>query len=177
MSRRISLASVVGGACERHERRLGLLGSLDTGRCSDMLESPENAENARVFDLSARWWMRPRRRRTGMQRTHLAGPSGIRTASDQFPSGAREVAYDSSRPLSRLLPIPRSEASGAKSFAVSRVAESVHCSRRSIFERLLLCNAPWIRAESGHGTSLANRITQMVPRMVTEPLKREGARR
>lgn len=177
MSRRTNLASVVGGARGRHEGRLGLLGSLDTGRCSDMLESPENAETARVFGLSARWWMRPRRRRTGMQRTHLAGPRGIRTASDQFPSGAREVAYDTSRLLRRLLSIPRSEAPGTKSFAVSRVRESVHGSRRSSFERRLLCNAPWIRAEPGHGTSLANRITQMVPRMVTEPLKREGARR
>ena len=142
-----------------------------------MLEQPENAESNRVFGPSARWWMRPRRLRIGVQRTHLAGPSGFWTASDQLPSGLREASCRLSRPLERPLPDPRLEESAARNFAVSRVAESVHGPRGSHLERQLLCDKPLIGARSGGGTSLATRIRQMVPRTVLEPLNREGARR
>ena len=173
MNLRSVVRPVSGRACGQRE----LACSLDTSRCSDMLESPENAETTTVFGLSARWWMRPRRRRTGMQRTHLAAPSGIRTASDQLSSGRRDVAWASTRLLAQLLSSPRTGASTAENFAVSLLGVSVHGSRQANLERLLLCDAPLIRAGSTDGTSLAARITQMVPRMVTEPLNREGARR
>ena len=176
-NRRSAVQPVIEGTCRRCGEGRGHLDSLDTGSCSDMFNRPENAENTRVFGLSARWWMRPRRRRTGMQRTHLAGPSGIRTVSDQLPSRPREAAWASSHPLDRLLPSPHTEELAARDFAVSRVAESLHGPRKSHLERLPLCDNPLVRAGSGDGTSLAPRITQMVPRIGMEPLNREGARR
>ena len=176
-NRRGAVQRVTEGACRRRGERRAYLDSLDTGRCSDMLDRPENAENTRVFGLLARWWMRPRRRRTGMQRTHLAGPSGIQTASDQLPFGPRAAAWASLHPLDRLLPSPCMEELAARNFAVSRVAESVHGPRKSHLERLPLCDNPLISAGYGDGTSLAARITQMVPRIGMEPLNREGARR
>lgn len=176
-NRRGAVQPVTEAACRRRREGRGHLGSLDTGRCSDMFNRPENAENTRVFGLSARWWMQPRRRRSGMQRTHLAGPSGIRTVSDPLPSWPREAAWASSHPFVRLLPSPRMEELAARNFAVSRVAESVDGPRKPHLECLPLCDNPLFRAGSGDGTSLAPRITQMVPRIGMEPLNREGARR
>ena len=173
-----SAGQVVGKGARRWRRRArGHWGSLDTDRCSDMLEQPENAETNRVFVPSASWWMRPRRLRTRVQRTHLVGPSGIRTASDQLARGPRETLRRPSRPLARRLPNARLDESKARNFAVSRAAPSVPSPRSSRLERQLLCDNPLIGAGSGGGTSLAHRITQMVPRTGMEPLNREGARR
>jgi hypothetical protein len=97
--------------------------------------------------------------------------------SDLFPSGPREAARASSHPTDRMLPSLHMEELAARNFAVSRVAESARGSCKSHLERLRLSDNPLIRAGSGDGTSLADQITQMVPRIVREPLNREGARR
>lgn len=164
----------------RHNRLaecLGHLGSLDTDRCSDMFKSPEKAENNRDFGLSTRWWMRPRKRRPGMQRTQLADPSGIRTASDPLFSGSHQGALEASCSRDRRRLHERLDESAAANFAMSGTAESFRGPRESDLEQLLRRDKPRSEACSSDGTSLADLITQMVPRLGMGPLNREGARR
>jgi hypothetical protein len=156
---------------------LGHLGSLDTDRCSDMLNSPEKAENNRDFGLSTRWWMRPRKRRPGMQRTHLADPSGIWTLSDPLFSGSHQGALEASGLRDRRRLQGRLDESAARNFATSGTAESFCGPRESDPKQRLRRENPRSEACSSDGTSLADLITQMVPRLGMGPLNREGARR
>ena len=154
--------------------RLSQLGSLDTDSCFDMLKSPEKPESTRDFGLSTRWWMRPLRRRPGMQRTHVADPSGIRTGCGLLFSGSSQVALDdaaSSRARRHM------EESAPRNVATAGTAESSRGPRQPDLEQPLRRATLRSGVFRSDGTSLANLITQMVPRLEMGPLNREGARR
>jgi hypothetical protein len=148
-------------------------GSLDTDKCSDMLEPPEKPESTRDFGLSTRWWMRPRRRRPGMQRTHVADPSGIRSACALWFSGPKPRALGASC----LSDWRRSDESAERDFATTGTAKSVHGLRGSDLEQLLQFDDPRNEARPSDGMSLADLTVQMGPRHEAGPLNREGARR
>ena len=171
------MRALTEGHYERLVECLGHLGSLDTDRYSDMFKFPEKAESNRDFGLSTRWWMRPRKRRPGMQRTHLADPSGIWTVSGLLFSGSHSGALEASCPRDQRPLHERLDESAAGNFARSGTAESFLGPRRSDPEPLLRSDNPRSEACSSDGTSLANLITQMVPRLGMGPLNREGARR
>jgi len=149
------------------------LGSLDTDRCSDMLVRPEKPESARDFGFSTRWWMRPRRRRPGMQRTHVADPSGIRSACGSLFSDSHQGALEGSCLRDRR----HLDGSAAGNFATRCTAESLRGPCELDLEQLRQLDNPRSEARPSDGTRLADLITQMVPRLGMEPLNREGARR
>ena len=155
----------------------GHLGSLDTDGCSDMFELPEKAETNKDFGLSTRWWMRPRKRRPGMQRTHSADPRGIWTASDPLFSGSHQAASRASGSGARPRLEERIDESAAETFAAAGSAESSRGPRPSDLAQLHRRDDPRSETCSGDGTSLADLVTQMVPRLGMGPLNREGARR
>jgi hypothetical protein len=161
---------------QRAERREHV-GSLDTGRCSDMFNRPEKAENTRVFCPSARRWMRPRRCLTGMQRTHSTDPDAVWTASDQLPS--RPLPLRSKLHCYRDRVAARTSGGAAARWnrAVSRASGPIDRPNRDRFERAPLHRLSLIEAQSGDGMGLADRITQLVPRFGVEPQNAEGARR
>jgi hypothetical protein len=165
------------GQYDRLAECLGRLDSLDTDGCSDMFKFPEKAESNRDFGPSTRWWMRPRKRRLGMKRTHLADPSGTWTASDPRFSGSHPGGLEAScaRDWRRLH--ERLDGSAAGNFATSGTAASFRGPRQSDLEQLLRRDKSRNEACSSDGTSLADLITQMVPRLGMGPLNREGARR
>lgn len=152
-------------------------GSLDTSRCSDMLKLPEKAESARDFGLSTRWWMQPRRRRLGMQRTHLADPSGIRIAFDPVLPGSLGARQQLSCARDQRLLDDGLGKSAARNSIESGNPESACGQRKPYREYLQRRDEPGDEACSGDGMSLADLITQMVPRLEVGPLNREGARR
>jgi len=177
MNRGGVVRALTEGKYERLVECLGRLDSLDTDRCSDMFKFPEKAESNRDFGLSTRWWMRPRKRRFGMQRTHLADPSGIWTASAPLFSGSHQGALEASCPRDWRRLHERLDESAAGNFATSGTAASFRGRRKSDLEQLLRRDKPRNEACSSDGTSLANLIPQMVPRLGMGPLNREGARR
>ena len=173
MNRGGAVRALTEGQYKQPAESLVHLGSLDTDRCSDMLKRPEKPESARDFGISTRWWMRPRRRRPGMQRTHVADPSGIRTACGLLFSGSHQAAPDALCLRDRR----HLGESALRISATTGTAESFRGVRELDLEQLLQLGNPRSEARSSDGTSLADLITQMVPRLGMGPLNREGARR
>lgn len=177
LNRPALMRALTGGARGRRAERQEHVSSLDTGRCSDMFNQPEKAENTRVFGPSARRWMRPRRCLTGMQRTLRADLPGIWTASDQLPSQICSSVSDARGRFDRVLARCGVGAANGWNRAVSCLVEPVDRLHQSRFERAPLRSFPHIEAQSGDGMGLAVRITQLVPRFGMEPQNAEGARR
>ena len=167
------MRALIEGQYKQPAEWLGHLGSLDTDRCSDMFLRPEKPESTRDFGLSTRWWMRPRRRRPGMQRTHVADPSGIRTGCGLLFSDSHQGALEASCLRDRR----HLDESAAGNFATTCTAESFRGPRELGLEQLFQLDDPRSEARPNDGTRLADLITQMVPRLGMGPLNREGARR
>ncbi len=169
--------ALIEGERGRRAEARAQVSSLDTGRCSDMFDRPEKAENTRVFGPSARRWMRPRRCLTGMQRTLWADPNGVWTASDQLPSRVQPALSEARGGIRRVAVGSGAGAEIGWSRPVSRLAEPVDPLHRSRIERAPLRSFPRSEAQSGDGMGFAVRITQLVPCFEKEPQNAEGARR
>jgi hypothetical protein len=112
-----------------------------------------------------------------MQRTHLADPSGIRTASGLLLPESHQDALGASYARDERRLHEYTDEAAAGNFATVGAAESFRGLRKSDLEQLLRRDNLRSEACSRDGTSLADLITQMVPRLGMGPLNREGARR
>jgi hypothetical protein len=167
------MGALTRGALRRRRGEREHVSSLDTSRCSDMFNRPEKAENTRVFGSSARQWMRPRRRLTGMQRTHRADPSRIWTGSDQLLAWAQPLRSEALGHIDRV--VSRFSSGWNREVpSIGGQADRPKCPR---IERTPLRSSPRTEDRFCDGMGLALRITQMVPRLWMEPQNAEGARR